>query len=211
MRVPTGPQGWKSLPFSIWEDTSTQNPCFSALWKLMNFARKKTIAAPQNTAKYQPDWRYCRERKGRTHCKAIDGCNKLQSKIVSRDQWEHEKYTRRGLLCCQQLKTRGKEEARTGFHKAPHSLHDSLKSVSLAVVPPSAMANPPHYHKRTPASLRCACRARSPFHLPLPLQSEGEIFGQHVITQPSASGNKVTSVVYEHVNQTSGGCAPRHT
>lgn len=36
-------------PFSTCEDTSTQKPWVLELWKSMNLARKKTIAAPQNT------------------------------------------------------------------------------------------------------------------------------------------------------------------
>lgn len=37
------------MPVSTCEETSTQNPCVLALWKLMILAKNMTIAAPQNT------------------------------------------------------------------------------------------------------------------------------------------------------------------
>lgn len=37
------------LPFSTWDDTSTQKPCVDELCRLMIFAKKRTIAAPQKT------------------------------------------------------------------------------------------------------------------------------------------------------------------
>ena len=36
-------------PFSICEETSTQNPCVFALCRLIILAKKSTIAAPQKT------------------------------------------------------------------------------------------------------------------------------------------------------------------
>jgi hypothetical protein len=39
----------KIPPFSTCEETSTQNPCVFELCKLIIFARKNTIAAPQKT------------------------------------------------------------------------------------------------------------------------------------------------------------------
>lgn len=36
-------------PLTTWDDTSTQKPWVLALWKFINLAKKKTIAAPQNT------------------------------------------------------------------------------------------------------------------------------------------------------------------
>lgn len=65
--------------FTACEDTSTQNPWVYGLWKLMNLARKNTMAAPQKTDsldKFQ--WPLTRAELLLTNKKSVNCCDDLE-------------------------------------------------------------------------------------------------------------------------------------